>query len=119
MVRVGGTQSRVGLVPALVTKNGAGVVAKEDLEKKFWVFHQQNPHVYEHLKKLAFQFLDRRPSRDLSINMIFEVMRWEVAFSTSDEDYKLNNSYRSRYARLLMWSESRLNDRFETRELKT
>jgi hypothetical protein len=53
----------------------------------------------------------------LSIKMLFEVLRWEHLLTTTDPDFKMNNNYHSRYARLLMDRNPTLRGVFETREL--
>jgi hypothetical protein len=52
--------------------------------------------------------------------MLFEVMRWNWFMTTTDpdSDFKLNNNYRSRYARKLMDEYPELDGIFEVRELK-
>lgn len=50
---------------------------------------------------------------------LFEDLRYAYAETDHDPaDYKLNNDYASRYARLIMKSEPRLAGHFETRTLK-
>jgi hypothetical protein len=89
-----------------------------DLDRRFSEFHAENPHVYEKLVQLARQAVARGRTRT-GIGMLFEVVRWHVYLETNDPDWKMNNSYRSRYARLIMEQEKGLEDLFELRELKT
>ncbi len=90
------------------------------IEERFAAFHQDNPQVYQELVKLARTWRGRHPNRKVGIELLFAVCRWQRAMKTIDEAaYKLNNSYRSRYARLIMASEPDLVDLFELRELQT
>ena len=85
------------------------------LEEQFAAFHSANPHVYQALRRLAVQMV-RRGHRRIGIKMLFEVLRWQYAMQTIDDsDFKLNNSYTSFYARLLMEREPELAGYFETR----
>ena len=87
------------------------------LEQKFQVFHAANPLVYEALRKLALDLVERGQTR-FGISMIYEVVRWRHFMRTNDDTgWKLNNSYRSRYARLLAANEPQLANVFETRVL--
>ena len=88
------------------------------IEVAFWNFHTSHPEVYEGLVRLAYQAVNAGRER-IGIGMLFEVLRWEW-FITPDasEEFKLNNNYRSRYARLIM-EEPGLGDVFETRRLTT
>lgn len=88
------------------------------LEAKFQEFHSDNPKVYEELLALANQARSRGRHR-IGIGMLFEVLRWNRYLTTTDPDFKLNNNYRSRYARLLMDNHPELQGLFETRELKS
>jgi hypothetical protein len=89
------------------------------LQEKFEVFHTKNPWVYMVLVKLARDLM-ARGRRRIGIGMLFEVLRWQYQMATVDpaSDFKLNNNYRSRYARLIMENEPDLADAFEVRELK-
>ena len=84
--------------------------------ERFWRFHEANPQVYSTLRRLSLDLVDRGHSR-IGIGMLFEVIRWQIAMTTTDKEFKLNNNLRSRYARLLMKNEPRLAGVFETREL--
>lgn len=95
------------------------MVSREaSLQERFEAFHQANPHVYEALKQLALN-LKRRGMERCGIAGLFEVLRYRYTLQTSGDDYKLNNDYRSRYARLLMVQVPELRDFFETRCLST
>ena len=89
------------------------------IQHQFEDFHASNPFVYEALEALA-ERLVRRGRQKVGIGMLFEVLRWQWAMQTDDpsSDYKLNNNYRSRYARLLMENHPEWVGLFETRELK-
>jgi hypothetical protein len=89
----------------------------ERLEAAFWQFHRENPVIYKLLSQYAHQALNAGRGR-WGIGMIWERMRWYVAVETRDPSgLKLNNNYRSRYARLLMRQEPELEGIFETRRL--
>jgi hypothetical protein len=85
------------------------------LEQQFEAFHAENPHVYEMLRRLSLDAA--RLGRRIGIGMLFEVLRWQSAMTTTDEasEFKLNNNYRAFYARLLMEREPELQEYFETR----
>jgi hypothetical protein len=87
------------------------------IDERFADFHKKNPHVYRNLVCLAFDDMARGIHRGVAA--LFEEIRY--AFEGTDHDpseYKLNNDYASRYARLIMRSEPRLVGHFETRTLK-
>lgn len=87
-------------------------------DRRFIAYHMVNPHVYTALVRLA-RGLVANGRRRFGIGMLFEVLRWETAMSTTGDDFKLNNNYRSRYARLIMATCPDLTDVFDTRELHT
>jgi len=90
------------------------------IEEQFREFHRRNPHVYHRLRELAFQ-MKGRGHRRIGMKMLFEVLRWQHAMSTSDpaSEFKLNNSYTAYYARLLMQQEPALDGLFATRKQKS
>lgn len=89
------------------------------LQDDFERFHAANPHVYKELARLARQAVARGRTR-VGIGMLWEVLRWYFWLETKgDVEFKLNNNYRSRYARLLMNQEPDLRGLFEVRGLKS
>jgi hypothetical protein len=89
---------------------------ERSIDEAFAVFHAENPQVYEELKMLALR-ARRRGATRIGIGMLFEVLRWRQTLRTDGDAYKLNNNYRSRYARMLM-REPELAGCFETRGLR-
>jgi hypothetical protein len=90
----------------------------DKIQRAFLEFHRQNPEVYDHLVGLARRSRDRG-CRKTGIGHLWEVMRWHVRLENVGEpDFKLNNNYRSRYARLIMAQEPDLLGFFELRELQ-
>lgn len=86
-------------------------------DRIFLEFHYANPRVYETLVELARKA--KKQGRDrIGIKMIWEVARWEIFLRTKGDEYKLNNNYHSRYARLIMAAEPDLVGIFATRKLK-
>ncbi len=91
------------------------------IESRFEAFHARHPDVYDRLLWLAHK-AHRAGRTRIGMKMLFEVLRWEwtIAGLPDDaEDWKLNNSYSSRYARLIMADHPQLDGLFEVRELKT
>ena len=91
----------------------------DSIEKCFVAFHEKNPHVYRNLVIMARQ-LGSRGRKKIGMKMLFEPLRWNYLMATDDpnSDYKLNNNYTSRYARLISKQEPDLSAIFEVRELK-
>ena|ERR1700722_12231377 len=73
------------------------------LKERWAIFHAANPQVYAELVKRT-EVLRARGRTRFGIAMLFETLRWDYYMTTSDptSEFKLNNSYRSFYARLLM-----------------
>ncbi len=90
------------------------------LDRRFEVFHEANPQVYEQLRRLALQAAEIGRTR-IGIGMLFEILRWEHMIASDDpnSEWKLNNSYRSRYSRLLMEENEELDGMFDTRTLRS
>lgn len=88
----------------------------ESIEDAFWRFHRENPHVYTELVSLARRAVHAE-AKKVGIGMLFEVLRWRHTLRTGGDEFKLNNNYRSYYARLIMQQEADLEGLFETRRL--
>lgn len=90
------------------------------IDRAFWVFHETNPDVYVELVRLC-RDLRARGRTKVGMKMLFEVLRWSRMLRTEDpqSDFKLNNNYTSRFARLIMEFEPDLTGLFETRELRS
>jgi len=87
------------------------------LVERFARFHRANPHVYRELLRLSRMMLAR--GRKVGIATLYEVLRWNYVLHTDDESgFKLNQDYRSMYARLIMESDPELKDFFEIRKLR-
>jgi hypothetical protein len=90
---------------------------KTNLAIKFELFHASNPHVYSALVTLARRFRTKNRSAQTGIGMLYEVLRWEYYLATdSQDDYKLSNSYRAFYARLIMQNEPDLEGIFNLKQ---
>jgi len=101
-----------------VARDTRVVVRESRLDTQFANFHAHNPDVYSELARLARQARDAGRRR-IGIKMLYEVVRWHRFITTSGDEFKLNNNFHSRYARLLMENEADLGGLFELRELKT
>lgn len=90
------------------------------IQDQFQQFHRQNPWVYEHLVRLTRELV-RKGQRKVGMGMLFEVMRWQVMMTTADpnSEFKLNNNYRSRYARMIMLNHPDLHGIYEIRKLQS
>ena len=106
------------LQPTLFDKLHAGVLT---IQLAFIAFHSAHPGVYAELVRICRTYRQHRPGIRWSIDAAYEVLRWERMMADlpdENEDFKLNNNYRSRYARLIMEREPDLADIFETRSLR-
>lgn len=68
------------------------------LEQAFVEFDQANPHVYRLLCRFADQAIAAGRIR-IGSQLIFERIRWEVYFTTTDTEFKLNNNHVAYYSR--------------------
>jgi hypothetical protein len=107
------------LVADFVLRQGSLEFAEQDeIQTAFLKFHRENPHVYEKLLLLARQVKESGRKR-YGIECLFARLRWHYDFEVrSEEEFKLNNNYTSRYARLLMQQEKDLEGVFSVRELR-
>jgi hypothetical protein len=81
----------------------------------FEAFHRENPHVYEVLVMLTRQWVNGTGRPRIGIGALYERARWELAITTNDPDYRLNNNFRAFYARLIMYLNPELGHVFSVR----
>lgn len=88
------------------------------IQSKFEDFDHAHPEVYAKIVEFA-RLARQRGFARYGIGSVWERMRWHFNFEqrTSD-DFKLNNNFRSRYARKIMDSEPDLEGFFSTRKLR-
>jgi hypothetical protein len=87
------------------------------IQDRFEEFHKANPRIYDLLVRFALEVKGKGWKR-YSIDAIYQRVRWHVNIETSDTDFKINDHFRSRYARLIMSRVPELDGFFEVRELK-
>ena len=81
-------------------------------------FHADNPKVYETLVRLAREWVARFGGHKLGIATLYETARWQITLATNDAEFRLNNNWRSYYARLIMAQEPDLAGLFDLRASK-
>lgn len=88
-------------------------------QEQFEAFHRRNPQVYRKLVALARELKAAGADR-YSIDALFHVLRYhhDIGRDRIETEFKLNNSFTSRYARKIQEKEEDLRDFFETRKLK-
>jgi hypothetical protein len=107
--------------PVGVTEGGEIAFMASQLDRDFEEFHALHPYVYDQLVDLA-QKAKARGRQRVGMKQLFEVLRWERMLQrlpAEGEEFKLNNNYTSRYARLIMDQETDLAGLFEIRMLRT
>jgi hypothetical protein len=97
----------------------------DDIQREFEKYHQENEHVYKflvHFARLAIQAMRDRGNQDpqYSIAAVVERARWHVNFEVRGyQDFKINNDFRARYARLIMRQETDLRGVFNLRKIRS
>jgi hypothetical protein len=94
---------------------------ERSIDATFAEFDLRNPQVYKWLVQQSF-LLKRKGHNKFGIGMLWEVLRWDRMVNVvkgGEDDFTLNNNFRSRYARKIMEEEPRLRSFFDTRELRS
>ena len=98
------------------TKQHHTSIIVEPIETRFAKYHKDNPHVFKHFCKFALRLI--ASGRDhYSAKGIAEIMRNESDVTGNDE-YKINNSHTSFYARLFSSAYPEHKDFFRFKERK-
>jgi hypothetical protein len=92
---------------------------KKTIQQRFEEFDKARPQVYDALLEFTLQAYYAGAAR-IGIGELYERVRWHFRVERKmGEEFKLNNIYRSRYARKLMDEYPDLVGIFELRTLKT
>ncbi len=89
----------------------------DSIQERFEDFHARHPEVYGAVVRFARE-VKQRGFKKFGIRVIWERARWFLTIERDNEEYKLNDHYHSRYARLIMANEADLAGFFQTRELR-
>ena len=81
---------------------------------QFLTFHKENPEIYALFKRFAFEARAAGRKR-FGAAAICERIRWHVAVERKNDDFKVNNNFRSCLARLMIFDHPEFADFFETR----
>lgn len=94
-----------------------GLFPLDQIQVDFEKFCESNPHIYPLIVKLARQAKARGFKR-YSMDVILAIIRWHHEVQTnSDEPWKLNNNWTSRFSRKVMDENPDLAGFFELRVL--
>ena len=85
--------------------------------EKYLEWDRANPEFYELFKRFTLQLL-RAGRNNIGSALIMERIRWETMLRTSGEPFKVNNNYKSIYARRFMRDFPQHEGCFRIRELK-
>ena len=89
----------------------------ESIRESFEKFNKENPLVYDTFKQMALNAI--QSGRDkLSSKLIINVIRWEYYLKTDDQNFKINDSFTSYYARHFIAEFPHHADKFATRKLR-
>jgi hypothetical protein len=89
----------------------------ETLDERFERWLAVNPHILKAFIHFALE-LQQRGRKHIGAKFIIERMRWEYYLRSTEDDFKLNNSYTSRLARRAVQEKAELSGLFEFRGLK-
>lgn len=81
---------------------------------RFLTYHRQNPEIYELFKRFAME-AKSNGMEHFGAAAICERIRWHVAVERRNDEFKVNNNYRSCYTRLLILDHPEFSDFFQTR----
>lgn len=86
------------------------------IDAQFAKFHAANPHVFEKYRAVAGEL--RKSQNRGSSEQVFQILRWEMRFETTDmaSHFKISNNYRRRYALLLAAVDPSFADWFRFRK---
>jgi hypothetical protein len=91
----------------------------KSIDYAFGEFHKNNPQVYERFKQLTMRLISKGRKRYSSKTIICVIRYMHDIRTTTSDDFKINDAYTSRYARLFCEEFPEHSDFFELRELRS
>jgi hypothetical protein len=88
----------------------------EELKKKWWKWHKQNPEVCELFDKFTLHAI-KRGHKHLSAWLIINRVRWETSVVTYGDPFKISNEYIAMYARYFMHRYPEYEGFFRTKKM--
>ena len=80
-------------------------------------FISKNPHIYKSFEEQAFRAIKKGRTK-ISSDLIINYIRWEQFIESSDEHFKINNSYSAYIARFFIQQNPEYKDLFNFRKLR-
>lgn len=78
------------------------VARERSIQESFLAFHRDNPEIFALFHRFAEE-LRRAGRKRYSADAIIQRIRWHMAVEVvSEDDFKINDHYSSRYARMLI-----------------
>lgn len=90
---------------------------RKSLDQRFAEYHEANPQVFAKFADLAEE-AKRRGRPRIGAKFLLELVRWQTPVAANGDEFKVNNSYVSRYVRKLSTERPHLASMFATRKLK-
>lgn len=90
--------------------------ADQNMIEQYKRWDASNPEFYPLFCRFTKQLVDRG-FKNIGVALIFERIRWESMVRTQGEPFKLNNNYRSIYARRFMHEHPQYAGVFRLREV--
>jgi hypothetical protein len=93
---------------------------RDTIQERFMQFHHDNPWILDRLLAMTNDLL-KKGRKKCGMKMLWEVLRWNVETGeiVVTKDFKLNNIYTSRYARMIADLHPMYANVFEQRDLRT
>lgn len=98
------------------------------IEQSFKKFNKENPHVYKMFSEQCLIAIKKGKSK-ISSKAIINWMRWEIFMQTNKRasinidgkifEFKINDAYTSRYARLFLIKNPKYMGIFDLRQLRS
>lgn len=89
------------------------------LDTKFFDFHAKHPHVYDLFRRIAREKKALNPIYISADDVGHEIRKRSNMMTSDTKPMKFDNSFTSRYARLLEQEDVKFKGLFRSRKLKT
>jgi hypothetical protein len=89
----------------------------QSIREGFNKFNAENPHVFKSFEEQALKAINNGRTK-ISSDLIINYIRWNQFIESSDEHFKINNSYSSYIARFFIKQNPQYSNLFNLRKLR-
>jgi len=88
----------------------------DDLKRKWWEYHKENPQVWELFEYYTLQVINKG-YKNYGAKGVMERIRWHTEIETTGDRFKISNNHTAYYARFFHYKYPQYDGFFRTKNI--